>query len=104
MNDFDPQAPFVAQDGLEYEDLAAKILGNPIDSWRNAEILTRRASGHDEASIRRWIKAYDGDDYIPGECSSLSRQVRGAAADSNFLGALRQVRAKAATGGYDLIF
>ena len=88
MNDFDPQAPFVAQDGLEYEDLAAKILGNPIDSWRNAEILTRRAQGHSEASIRRWIEAYDGDDYTPGECSS----------------AIRQVRAKSATGGYDLIF
>lgn len=101
MNDFDPQAPFIAQDGLEYEDLAAKILGNPIDSWRNAEILTRRASGHDEASIRRWIKAYDGDDYIPGAALTRARQTRAWRDD---VGPIRQVRAKAATGGYDLIF
>lgn len=75
-HDFDPHAPFIAEDGLEYEDLAAKILDQPLDSWRNVEILTRRAQGRPEVAIRRWIKAYDGDSYTPGECSTRPRQLR----------------------------
>lgn len=75
-HDFDPHAPFIAEDGLEYEDLAAKILDCPLDSWRNTEILTRRAQGQDESRIRRWIKAYDGDNYTPGECATAERQYR----------------------------
>ena len=76
MNGIDPQAPFIAQDGLEYEDLAAKILDQPLDSWRNVEILTRRARGDSESSIRRWIKAYDGDDYTPGNSATHDRVTR----------------------------
>ncbi len=74
--DKDPQAPFVVQDGLEYEDLAAFLVNDPIDSWRNTEILSRRARKEPEEFIRRWIHAYDGADYVAGSCSTRARQLQ----------------------------
>ncbi len=62
---YDPQAPFIASDGLEYEDLAAFILGTPLGCNRNEYILAQRAAGRSEEAIRVWIKAYDGDDPTP---------------------------------------
>lgn len=61
----DPQAPFIASDGLEYEDLAACILGTPLGCPRNEHILAHRRAGRSEEAIRIWIKAYDGDDPTP---------------------------------------
>jgi hypothetical protein len=82
MDGFDPQAPLIGKDGLEYACFADKILGEPIDSWRNAEILTRRGQGQNEKIIRTWIRAYDGSDYTPGECSTRARQIRARTASS----------------------
>lgn len=62
---FDPQAPFIAQDGLEYEDLAAYICGTPAHCARNNYIQAHRAAGRSEEAIRIWIAAYDGDDPTP---------------------------------------
>ena len=61
----DPQAPFIASDGLEYEDLAACILGTPLGCPRNEHILAHRRAGRSEEAIRIWIKAYDGEDPTP---------------------------------------
>jgi hypothetical protein len=61
----DPQAPFIASDGLEYEDLAACILGTPLGCPRNEHILAHRRAGRSEEAIRIWIKAYDGEDTTP---------------------------------------
>jgi hypothetical protein len=61
----DVEAPFIAQDGLEYDDLAAFILGQPHDNWRNRTIQDFRRCGRSEAAIREWIAGYDGDDPTP---------------------------------------
>lgn len=55
-----PHEPFVAEDGLVYEDLAARILGEPDKSWRNAQVLKHRAKGTPEEVVREWITRYDG--------------------------------------------
>ena len=71
----DPQAPFIASDGLEYEDLAACILGRPLGCPRNEHILAHRRAGCSEEAIRVWIKAYDGEDATPSsQIDSLSRE------------------------------
>lgn len=62
---FDPEAPFIASDGLEYEDLAAFICQQPYDNWRNNTIQGFRQAGRSEAAIREWIAGYDGDDGTP---------------------------------------
>lgn len=59
---YDPLKPFIAQDGLEYDDLAAYICDQPQDTWRNREIAEARAEGQPEETVRAWIKLYDGDD------------------------------------------
>ena len=61
-DEVDIYRPFIAQDGLEYGGLAAFILGQPLDTWRNQRIQEHRKAGRSEASIREWIKGYDGDD------------------------------------------
>lgn len=58
----DPFAPFIAEDGLEYEDFAAYILQTPLGCARNEHILAHRKAGRSEEAIRVWIKAYDGED------------------------------------------
>jgi hypothetical protein len=65
-DDFDPQAPCIGQDGLEYEDFAQLILGEPKDCWRNKHIITARRRGTRESDIRTWIKAFDegGDEVL----------------------------------------
>lgn len=73
-NPFDPDAPFIAQDGLEYEDLAAYILGKPVDCWRNRTIRDFRQKGHSEAAIRQWIKGFDGEDRTPSYRLDLARE------------------------------
>lgn len=63
-NDFDPQAPCIGSDGLEYEDLAARIEGRPAECWRNSHILAARSEKQNEARVRAWIDAYDGTEGI----------------------------------------
>jgi hypothetical protein len=85
---FDPNAPFISpEDGLEYEDFAAKILGQPRDCWRNAEIIALRKNGQDEASIRRWIAFFDGPDPTPtsaAPCSDVVRRIYSATRAADF--------------------
>lgn len=79
LNDpLDPLKPFIAEDGLEYEDLAAYICGQPIDCWRNRTIQSFREGGRSEEAIREWIKGYDGDDPAPsaGWHLTISREDR----------------------------
>jgi hypothetical protein len=80
---FDPDAPFIAKDGLEYEDLAAYILGRPTDCWRNRRIQEYRQAGRSEEALRQWIKGYDGDD--PRTTSQLTSAERAyKQVDANF--------------------
>ena len=73
----DPFAPFIAEDGLEYEDFAAFILQPPLGCARNEHILAHRKAGRSEEAIRVWIKAYDGEDPTPS--SQLPQQTHGRA-------------------------
>lgn len=73
----DPYAPFIAEDGLEYEDFAAYILQTPLGCARNEHILAHRQAGRSEEAIRVWIKAYDGEDPTPS--SQLPAQAHGRA-------------------------
>lgn len=61
----DPDAPFIAPDGLEYDDFADFICQKPIHCARNEHILAHRKAGRSEAALQVWIKAYDGDDPTP---------------------------------------
>ncbi len=72
----DPQAPFIASDGLEYEDLAACILGRPLGCPRNEHILAHRRAGRSEEAIRVWIKAYDGEDPTPSSVLEAAAKAR----------------------------
>ncbi len=84
-SEFDPHAAFIAEDGLEYQNLADYICARPVDCFRNNHIQNARKAGRSEESIRRWIKGYDGEDPTPS--CQLEAQAR----------AERQVRANFAT-------
>jgi hypothetical protein len=79
-SEFDPHASFIAEDGLEYENLAEYICGRPVDCWRNRTIQNWRQGGRSEAAVREWIKGYDGDDPTPSSkldfAARADRQVR----------------------------
>ncbi len=97
----DPDASFIAQDGLDYEDLAAYLLGQPFPCNRNTYIQALRAKGRSEEAIREWIKGYDGCDPTPSFV--LERQAREAqtsteAVDLSARVQRRHSRALAATG------
>lgn len=62
LNEEDLYRPFIAEDGLEYEDFAAFLCGQPQDTWRNQRIQDHRRAGRCEAALQQWIKGYDGDD------------------------------------------
>ena len=62
LNEEDLYHPFIAEDGLEYEDFAAFLCGQPQDTWRNQRIQDHRKAGRSEAALQQWIKGYDGDD------------------------------------------
>ena len=82
MTDFDPQAPLIGSDGLEYACFADKILGRPLGTWRNERVKDLRACSTPEEDVRRWIELYDGDDpRTTGEIDATRqarRQVRNA--------------------------
>lgn len=63
--EFDPYAAFIAEDGLEYANLAEYICARPVDCFRNNHIRKARSERRSEESIREWIKGYDGDDPTP---------------------------------------
>jgi hypothetical protein len=69
--------PFIAEDGLEYDDFAAFLCGQPQDTWRNQRIQEHRKAGRSEQALRAWIKGYDGDDpRTTGELEAGARAVR----------------------------
>lgn len=82
LDSFDPKAPFIGSDGLEYEDFAARLVGKPADCWRNAHIEDLRSRGVAEEHVQAWIKAYDGDDPTPSiTVDAEARQARLEAAN-----------------------
>lgn len=56
-----PCEPFIAEDGFEYADIAAFILQEPTDCWRNTHLNRQKAQGCTAAEIKAWSKAYGGD-------------------------------------------
>ena len=58
---FDPQAPCIGSDGLEYEDFAQRILGIPRVCFRNEQIRRYREEGNPkqtEIDIARFKRLY----------------------------------------------
>lgn len=49
----------IGSDGLEYENLTARLLGKPADTFRNRQIGIAQRSGYDAAQIRAFIATYD---------------------------------------------
>lgn len=64
--DFDPNAPLIGQDGLEYEDLAAYLEGRPIECGRNEEISRIPYGSGWRAAVARAYRhiARNGDFYV----------------------------------------
>lgn len=75
LNEENLYRPFIAEDGLEYDDFAAFLCGQPQDTWRNSRIQEHRKAGRSEAALRQWIKGYDGDD--PRTTAELTGGQRG---------------------------
>lgn len=77
---FDPHAAFIAEDGLEYANLADYICARPVDCFRNNHIRKAREQKRSEESIREWIKGYDGEDPTPShqlnQNQAIERHVR----------------------------
>ena len=65
-----PNEPFIAEDGYEYEDLAAFLLQRPTDCWRNLYLKAQKLNGLTDAELKAWSKAYgdeiEGDKDAPG--------------------------------------
>jgi hypothetical protein len=49
----------IGSDGLEYEDLTAKLCGEPRKSTRNRSVEAYRSAGCTEEAVRAWYQAYD---------------------------------------------
>ena len=46
-------------DGLDYEDLGQRLIGNPAPTHRNTQIRVMRLRGSSEEDLRLWAEAYD---------------------------------------------
>lgn len=47
------------RDGLQYASLAHVLLGEPLDTYRNREILRFRGEGLTEVEVTKWANWYD---------------------------------------------
>lgn len=56
---FDPSAPLLGEDGLEYEDFGDWLCRKPAQCQRNTHIQRFRAEGRNEEAVRVWIGGYD---------------------------------------------
>lgn len=59
---FDPQAPLIGSDGLEYACFADRILNEPVDNYRNRRIQALIDAGTARKVIDEWVGFYDGSD------------------------------------------
>lgn len=57
----DRSQPFIAKDGYEYADLAAYLLQEPTDCWRNNHLDRLRAQGCSPDRIKAWSTGYGSD-------------------------------------------
>lgn len=46
-------------DGLDYENLTEKLLGNPAKTFRNGALLELRREGTSKTDQAVWLEAYD---------------------------------------------
>ena len=49
----------IASDGLEYKDITARLLGNPLENRRNYELRRLQEAGYCAEEVRAWYIAYD---------------------------------------------
>ena len=49
----------LASDGLEYADITQRLLGNPLDNWRNHSIRQVRSAGYGASEVRAYLTGYD---------------------------------------------
>ena len=48
-------------DGLDYENLTEKLLGNPARTYRNTSVLAQRANGTPQVLQKIWSVTYDAE-------------------------------------------
>ena len=48
-------------DGLDYENLTEKLLGNPAGTYRNSALLEMRREGSPKDEQELWIDVYDAE-------------------------------------------
>jgi len=71
----------IAADGYEYEDLKARLLGEPLENVRNRAIRNIRALGRPEKFTRAWIEEYDARTDLDGFARLLRAVTAANAAD-----------------------
>lgn len=49
----------IASDGYEYKDLAARIVGKPLENVRNQQVVSYRYHKRPEGFIRAFCEAFD---------------------------------------------
>lgn len=60
-------------DGLDYEDLTEKLLGNPAKTRRNDWLVYHRQQGRSEAFLKVWNEGWEaGEDFGRGESIAKS--------------------------------
>lgn len=75
----------IASDGLEYGDLAARLLDRPLDSIRNGNVRSYRRAGYGEQAVKAYYVAFDSAcvvDPRPGSNEFAQRHQAGLRAAS----------------------
>ena len=64
-------------DGLDYEDLTEKLLGNPAKTRRNDWLIYHRQQGRSRAFIEAWEDGWEvGEDLSPSDAQALGVAMR----------------------------
>lgn len=92
--EFDPQAPFVDRQYLQYANFAAFIAGEPLENTRNSNIGVYRRFKYTEAAIQAYAEAFDREALRLGHktCPPPSRDFAAAHAEG--------IEAATLTGGF----
>jgi hypothetical protein len=98
-------------DGLDYENLTERLVGNPLPTYRNNALRAKHTSRAPKDEVRVWVQAYDRaysklfqESQGPGQATSIAALDWGACseADSTFF-AYRQERRLAERQAADLL-
>lgn len=77
-------------DGLDYEDLTQRLLGNPLPTYRNNAVRLFWARQTPKDEVRAWVKAYDAahrkllqESQGPGQAASRAALDWGACSEAD---------------------